>query len=217
MNDAVLDNKYQYNGKEWNDDFGLNIYPYGARWYDPSIGRFIGVDPISDKFPHVSAFNYAENEPVGSIDLWGLQRWMVNGRERTSTPSEYIQTGRTMGTAIIYPRVASRVGKVERGGTNISSVSGRIARHVAEDENMSIGIGTERNAFRHALWSSAIASEFGVDAARDITNSHEGIGVGEKSYIDFTQPFRGNEDLADNVVDLLNNAIRISNKSSKCI
>jgi len=27
MNDAALDNKYQYNGKEWNDDFGLNMYP----------------------------------------------------------------------------------------------------------------------------------------------------------------------------------------------
>jgi len=31
------------------------------------------VDPIADKFPHVSTFNYAENRPISGIDLWGLQ------------------------------------------------------------------------------------------------------------------------------------------------
>ncbi len=59
-------------------DFGLGWINYGARFYDPAIGRFIGVDPISDQFPHVSTYNYAENEPVGSIDLWGLQKVNVN-------------------------------------------------------------------------------------------------------------------------------------------
>ena len=49
-------------------------YDYGARYYDPSIGRFTGVDPISDQFPHVSTYNYAENSPIRYIDLWGLQK-----------------------------------------------------------------------------------------------------------------------------------------------
>jgi hypothetical protein len=40
----------------------------------PELGRFTGVDPISDQYPHVSVYNYAENEPVGHIDLWGLQK-----------------------------------------------------------------------------------------------------------------------------------------------
>jgi RHS repeat-associated protein len=77
MNDAALDNRYQYNGKELNDDFGLNLYAYGARFYDPSLGRFIGVDPIADQFAFVTTFNYAENDPVSSIDLWGLQKLRV--------------------------------------------------------------------------------------------------------------------------------------------
>ena len=41
--------------------------------YDAVLGRFTGVDPISDQFPWVSTFNYAENEPVANIDLHGLQ------------------------------------------------------------------------------------------------------------------------------------------------
>ena len=44
-NGAAGSNKYQYNGKEWNDDFGLGLNDYGFRMYDPAIGRFPMVDP----------------------------------------------------------------------------------------------------------------------------------------------------------------------------
>ena len=73
MNDAARDNKYQYNGKEIQDDWSLNWYAYGARYYDAALGRFTGVDPIADRFPHVTTYNYAENMPVNGIDLYGLQ------------------------------------------------------------------------------------------------------------------------------------------------
>ena len=72
--DTLKENKYLYNGKELDTDFGLNWYHYGARMYDPAIGRFTGVDPISDQFAWASTFNYAENDPVSAIDLHGLQK-----------------------------------------------------------------------------------------------------------------------------------------------
>ena len=54
------------------------MYEYGARWYDPAIGRFTGVDPIADQFPHLSVYNYASNDPVKNIDLHGLQGFNSN-------------------------------------------------------------------------------------------------------------------------------------------
>ena len=63
-----------YNGKENNPELGLIWLSFGFREYDPTIGRFPSVDPIADQFAHVSGFNYAENDPVGHIDLWGLQK-----------------------------------------------------------------------------------------------------------------------------------------------
>lgn len=38
------------------------------------------MDPISDEFPHLSTFNYASNDPISNIDLWGLQgvKYYVN-------------------------------------------------------------------------------------------------------------------------------------------
>ena len=82
-----------YNGKELDTDFGLNLYFYGARLYDSALGRFTGVDPISDQFAWVSTYNYAENEPIAHIDLWGLQKVLAvffhggpTGGGKTTTP-----------------------------------------------------------------------------------------------------------------------------------
>ena len=47
------------------------------------------VDPISDQFPWVSTFNYAENEPVGHIDLWGLQKYKPK-MKRIEKPSDLV-------------------------------------------------------------------------------------------------------------------------------
>jgi RHS repeat-associated protein len=65
------EDRYRYNHKELTK--GLGWYAYGARYYDAAIGRFAGVDPIADQFPHVTTFNYAEDSPIRYIDLHGLQ------------------------------------------------------------------------------------------------------------------------------------------------
>ena len=69
----VTSQDYKYNGKELDKSFGLNWYFYGARMYDPAVGRFTGVDPIAEQFAFVSVYNYAENRVPNGIDLWGLQ------------------------------------------------------------------------------------------------------------------------------------------------
>jgi len=69
------DNKNLYNGKELQDEFGFGMYDYGFRFYDPLICRFIGIDPISEKYNFVTPYNYAENSPIANIDLWGLQAY----------------------------------------------------------------------------------------------------------------------------------------------
>ena len=101
-----------YNGKERDSDLELNWDHYGFRMYDASIGRFTGVDPISDQFPHVSTFNYAENGPISNIDLWGLQAvfFQIAGRIGASGsvipgPTASVSIGLaidTKGNALIY-------------------------------------------------------------------------------------------------------------------
>jgi RHS repeat-associated protein len=68
---AAADNLYQYNGKELNGDFGLNLTDYGARWYDASVGRWWAVDSLAYKYPDHSTYNYTLNNPIRYIDSDG--------------------------------------------------------------------------------------------------------------------------------------------------
>jgi RHS repeat-associated protein len=57
---------YRYNGKELDEATGL--YDYGARYYDPAVGRFVNVDPLADQFAPWSPYNYGYDNPIRFTD-----------------------------------------------------------------------------------------------------------------------------------------------------
>ena len=63
---------YYFTGKELDDETGLMFY--GARYYDPEIGRFITADPTI-QFPYnlqsLNRYSYCLNNPLRYIDPTG--------------------------------------------------------------------------------------------------------------------------------------------------
>ena len=67
--------RFHFNGKEAdNEVYGEgNVYDYGFRIYNPRLGKFLSVDPLTKSFPWYSPFHFAGNKPIGSIDIDGRE------------------------------------------------------------------------------------------------------------------------------------------------
>jgi RHS repeat-associated protein len=76
---GTLANLFQYTGREF--DLETGIYEYRVRYYDQTVGRFIGEDPVRFK-AGTNFYRYVENNPARFTDPTGnnpFQHWPLNG------------------------------------------------------------------------------------------------------------------------------------------
>jgi|GEM_PF-2875201 len=69
------DYRYGFNGKESDNEVqgGDNSYDFGARMYDPRIGRWTSLDPSAKKFVSFSPYNFCFNSPIKFNDPDGRE------------------------------------------------------------------------------------------------------------------------------------------------
>jgi len=60
--------KFGFNGKENNDELGLEWQDFGARNYEASLGRWMNVDPLAAKFPSYTPYSFVNNMPIWAMD-----------------------------------------------------------------------------------------------------------------------------------------------------
>jgi len=71
--------EYKYTGKPLDTEFNLDLYYFGARYYMPSLGRWMAVDPMHNKYPGWSPYVYCADNPVKYIDPDGEAiDWIVD-------------------------------------------------------------------------------------------------------------------------------------------
>jgi RHS repeat-associated protein len=65
--------RFTFSGKERDEETGYNYF--GARYYNADISIWLSVDPLSDKFPSMTGYNYCFNNPIVLVDPDGMQPW----------------------------------------------------------------------------------------------------------------------------------------------
>ena len=68
---ASVDNPYKWSGKEWDEDQGA--YDFGARMYSAADARWTTMDPLSEKYYHISPYAYCAGNPVNLVDPDGKE------------------------------------------------------------------------------------------------------------------------------------------------
>ena len=75
---TTYENKHKFTGKEF--DKSDNLYYYGARYYDPLIGRFINADTVDGDLSNPQSLNkysYVMNNPLKYVDVTGNMAELV--------------------------------------------------------------------------------------------------------------------------------------------
>ena len=63
---------YRFTGKELDRVNGLNMYDFGARWFDVAgVPMWTSVDPLAEKYYNVSPYAYCVGNPISYIDAHG--------------------------------------------------------------------------------------------------------------------------------------------------
>jgi RHS repeat-associated protein len=67
--------RYGFNGKENDNEVkgAGDQLDYGSRIYDPRVGKFLSVDPLSSTFPFYSPYHFSGNNPIRNIDMDGAE------------------------------------------------------------------------------------------------------------------------------------------------
>ena len=125
---------YLYNGNESQSDFGLNIYDFNARYYDPAIGRFLQIDPLAEVAPDLTPYRFGFNNPILYNDPLGLFESRKAARQYAKEND--IRTGWFS---------SSRISKQEDGSFAIVSTTvseGNINQTFTQDFGGDIGVST---------------------------------------------------------------------------
>jgi RHS repeat-associated protein len=67
-----VDQNFKFNGKEEQTELDLGWLDFGARMYQPEIGKWISQDPLADERSDYSPYNFVLNNPISRIDPDGM-------------------------------------------------------------------------------------------------------------------------------------------------
>ena len=196
------DNRYRYNGKESQSDFGLPYLDYGARLYDPATGRWLTQDPLSEKYYGISPYAFCAGNPMKYVDMDGMDIWEIDSegyiRWREASEGHRLYSMTSDGyRSQDYITVRDRsILDTLSNGADISSFSSRenvddifnVFKFASDNSDVewvvhrnddNYTIGTKHDANTSGSWG-----DYGLDKPQVSMHSHPGVNGSKSQELD---------------------------------
>jgi len=178
---------FKFSGKESLTRVGLDLYDFGARMYSPSNMRWMTMDPLCEKYYHISPYAYCAGNPVNLVDpdgraletAWDLASLGMGVKSFVSN----VKAGK-VGAAIvdgigIVVDAAAVVTPFVPGGAGAGLKAIRGAKKVADVLDVAKGADTAKDVAQAVNKVDDVA-----DAAKGISGATEGS---QKIYVTYTK------------------------------
>jgi len=131
--------RYGFNGKEKDDEIkgaSGTSYDYGFRIYDPRLGRFLSVDPLTKEYPWYTPYQFAGNTPIEAVDIDGLEPGHTQQHDYLGTvpvdakdntviqvsSAEQIITSNNFNPTGVVPPLSIGAPQMEKFGSDLSDI-----------------------------------------------------------------------------------------------
>ncbi len=172
-----LSNKYQFGGKEkqsqeFSDGSGLETYDFLARNYDPQIGRFHQLDPLSEISRRWTPYVYSANNPIGYNDPDGM---VWGDAEKDGKIAKRLQDR-------IAERIKDENGNLDKANKRISSIKAKIDKDGTSSKlerqlkNATADAASATGAISELNASSAELTEMGSVDTKQVFTFNETTG-----------------------------------------
>jgi RHS repeat-associated protein len=165
--------RYGFNGKE-NDretvGTGQGTQDYGARIYNPSLGKFLSIDPLIKKYPELTPYQFASCTPIQGNDFDGKEiRYKI-------TPTD---DGKTLLEITIDAKLINKTG-VDLDELTMENIKKDLEKGVSDiftknfdDKNLII-----KTAVNLTIAESSTYKDFAIELVDKVTDSKEPQAVG---------------------------------------
>ncbi|MDH6254473.1 RHS repeat-associated protein [Chryseobacterium sp. H1D6B] len=184
--------KYQYNGKELQEESGM--YDYGARFYMPDLGRWGVLDPLAEKTRRWTPYVFSANNSVRFIDpdgrTWGdpneEKRLTKNVNKRISTlQSENDKNELEINSGkLSEEKIAEKRAKMAENNTKINFMQNSLEdiKAIANAKEEFYVVAPPKGEDRHSVYKFTTAEgkmKVNIEASDTATTLHEIRHVGQ--------------------------------------